>query len=65
MHSHTVHLPLRALLTWRTICGTGEAWPTVERDHAATLSYMDRRVGGLLHTLDELRLANSTVVFQP
>ena len=28
-HSHTVHLPLGALLIWRTMCGTGCLTPSL------------------------------------
>ena len=40
-----------------------KAWPVVERDHAASVSYLDMRVGDLLRALDAQRLASSTVVF--
>lgn len=40
-----------------------EPWPEVERDHAASLSYLDLRVGGLLGALDTLGIAERTVVF--
>ena len=38
------------------------SWPEVERDHAASVSYLDARVGGLLSTLDVLHYSEHTVV---
>ena len=40
-----------------------EAWPIVERDHAASVAYLDQRVGDVLAELDALGLAASTAVF--
>ena len=31
-HSHTVRLPLRALLIWRTVCGTAQAKAKAEEE---------------------------------
>lgn len=39
------------------------AWPTVEKDHAATVTYMDGRVGDTLAALEAAGLARSTAVF--
>ena len=38
-------------------------WPIVERDHAASVSYLDRRVGDVLDALSDAGLASSTAVF--
>ena len=39
VHSHTVHLPLGALLIWRTVCGTGARLDTLLRVDALPLSH--------------------------
>ena len=42
---------------------SGNDWPDVERDHAASITeYLDRDVGRILDKLDELHLTNNTVV---
>ena len=38
-------------------------WPQVERDHAASVTYLDARIGSLLDTLQECGLERSTAVF--
>ena len=38
------------------------AWPEVERDHAAVVTYLDGKVGELMSTLEELELEESTLV---
>ena len=38
------------------------AWPEVERDHAAVVTYLDGKVGELMSTLEELELEQSTLV---
>lgn len=38
-------------------------WPQVERDHAASVSYLDRRVGDVLSALSAAGLDSSTAVF--
>ena len=37
-------------------------WPEVERDHAASIGYLDQKVGGVLQALAEVHLEDSTVV---
>ena len=39
------------------------AWPEVERDHAASVTHLDRRVGDLLAALDDQQLSTSTIVW--
>jgi arylsulfatase A len=38
-------------------------WPIVEKDHAASVTYLDGRVGDVLGALDTLGLTSDTVVF--
>ena len=38
------------------------SWPLVERDHAASVAYLDGRVGDLLNTLETLHYSERTVV---
>ena len=38
------------------------AWPLVERDHAAVVTYTDKKVGELMDTLAELRVEDQTLV---
>mmetsp|Transcript_64912 Transcript_64912/g.152677 ORF Transcript_64912/g.152677 Transcript_64912/m.152677 type:complete len:485 (+) Transcript_64912:28-1482(+) len=38
-------------------------WPDVEKDHAAVITYLDRKVGNLLEKLKELGVDNQTLVF--
>lgn len=38
-------------------------WPEVERDHAATIVYIDHCVGEIIRKLDALHLSESTFVF--
>ena len=40
-----------------------EEWPAVERDHAASVTYLDQRIGDVLGTLKAKGLDLSTVVF--
>ena len=40
-----------------------ESWPNVEKDHAASVSYLDRRVGDVLAALREGGYEQSTAVF--
>ena len=40
-----------------------EAWPTVERDHAASVSYLDQRIGDVLDALHDTGFEESTAVF--
>lgn len=38
-------------------------WPEVERDHAASVSYLDSRIGDVLNVLETTGLAASTIIF--
>ena len=38
-------------------------WPAVELDHAASVTYMDYRIGLLLSALNDTGTASHTVVF--
>lgn len=39
------------------------SWPEVERDHAASITHLDARIGEMMAALDSLQLANSTIVW--
>lgn len=39
----------------------GSAWPEVERDHAAVISYMDLKVGELMKQLKDLGIDDQTI----
>ena len=39
------------------------SWPEVERDHAASVSYLDARIGEILRELERLELSSNTVVW--
>ena len=39
------------------------AWPTVERDHAAVITYLDNYVGELMALLQKLSIEEDTIVF--
>jgi arylsulfatase A-like enzyme len=41
---------------------TNESWPTQEKNKAAMITRMDRDIGTLLRKLDELKLAENTIV---
>ncbi|CAK9042702.1 N-acetylgalactosamine-6-sulfatase (Chondroitinsulfatase) (Chondroitinase) (Galactose-6-sulfate sulfatase) (N-acetylgalactosamine-6-sulfate sulfatase) (GalNAc6S sulfatase) [Durusdinium trenchii] len=41
----------------------GSAWPEVERDHAAVISYMDLKVGELMKQLKDLGIDDQTICF--
>lgn len=38
-------------------------WPDVEKDHAAVITYLDQKVGDLLHRLKALGVDDNTIVF--
>ncbi|REK09932.1 MAG: N-acetylgalactosamine-6-sulfatase [Planctomycetota bacterium] len=40
-----------------------ESWPQAQKNHAAMITYLDTQVGSLLDRLEELGLADNTVVF--
>lgn len=39
-----------------------ESWPVVERDHAATITYMDSVVGAIIQKLKEMEVEKNTLV---
>lgn len=41
---------------------SGKSWPKLEKKFAATVTYLDRQVGQILAKLDELGLADNTLV---
>ena len=43
---------------------TNGTWPEVERDHASVIgNYLDRDVGRITSLIDELDLAENTIIF--
>lgn len=40
-----------------------KSWPDVEKDHAAVVTYLDKKVGDLLEHLKDLGVENNTLVF--
>ena len=40
---------------------TDKTWPSVERDHAATVSYMDLKIGQLMKQLQTLGIDEKTI----
>eukprot|EP00750_Incisomonas_marina_P006185 INCI14358.1.p1 GENE.INCI14358.1~~INCI14358.1.p1 ORF type:complete len:547 (+),score=70.63 INCI14358.1:71-1711(+) len=43
--------------------GNKSSWPEVERDHAATITYLDAYIGELMHQIDIHGLTANTIVF--
>ena len=41
---------------------TGADWPEVERDHAASITYLDARLGAVLAKLRDLQAEDDTLV---
>jgi arylsulfatase A-like enzyme len=39
------------------------SWPEVERDHAASITHLDARIGEVMAALDSLHLTNRTIVW--
>jgi len=40
-----------------------KSWPTVEKDHAAVITYLDDKVGDVMNRLAKLGIDNNTLVF--